>query len=148
MGLATAASTAGGSQTPIYLAVVAPPPTSPFNPADFWLVDVTANQAGPHQVLGLVNAEWRAISGVTNRYYSIPADRFADSLIAGSTGAGWVGLTKGQMLGSFTTATVTTYQAATWFEAWAPVTSDGTYVADLTRGDKAPAGGTLATPSQ
>ena len=92
--------------------------------------------------------EWRAVSGVTNRYYSIPADRFGDSLIAGSSTAGWVGLTKGQMLGSYTTATVATYQAATWFEAWAPVTSDGTCVADLTRGEKAPAGATLATPSQ
>lgn len=108
MGLATGASTTGGTQSPIYLAVVAPPPVSPFNPVDFWLLDVTANQTGPHQVLGLVNAEWRAVSGVTNRYYSIPANRFGDSLIAGSSAAGWVGLTKGQVLGSYTTATVAT----------------------------------------
>ena len=75
MGLATAALTSGGSQTTIYLAVAAPPPTYPFNPADFWLVDTSASpaQAGPHQVTGLVNAEWRAVSGVNNRYYSIPA---------------------------------------------------------------------------
>ena len=43
MGLATAVLTAGGSPSPIYLAVVAPPPTTPFNPADFWLVDVNGH---------------------------------------------------------------------------------------------------------
>ena len=114
MGLATAQLVAGGPQTQIFLAVAVPPPSSPFNPADFWLVDTSAipNQSAAHRTYGLVNAEWRAISGVTNQYFTIPSSRLGHSLLVGSAGSGWVQLTQGQLLGSFSTQSgVRTYQS-------------------------------------
>ena len=86
MGLATAQLVAGGPQMQIFLAVAVPPPSSPFNPADFWLLDLSANQSAAHGTYGLVNAEWRAVSGVTNRYFSIPSERLGHSLAAGMIG--------------------------------------------------------------
>ena len=76
-----------GAQVPLYLAVTASPPMATSYPAnlvvgDWWLVDSTASQAGPHQVLGLVNAQWRATSGVTNTYYAISSARFGHAFIA------------------------------------------------------------------
>ena len=121
-GIATATGVTG-SQVPLYLAVTAYPPSGSNSAyTDWWLVDTTASQAGPHQMLGLVNAEWRAISGVTNTYYAVSSPRLDHALIAGSTGAGWTTLTKGQLLGTYTTdaSGAATYQAATWFEAWGP----------------------------
>ena len=106
---------------------------------EYWLVDTTVQQEGPHKVLGLVNAAWRATSGVTNRYYSIASSRLGHALIAGSAASGWSTLTQGQVLGTYTLVNgQPVYQSLNWFEAWGPVLSANYAVTDLSLGQIAP----------
>ena len=93
MGIATGPGSAGPA-TPLYLAVAASLPNYPYLPlpSEWWLIDTTAQQEARHQTYGLVNANWHAISGVSDSYFAIPAARLGHSLVVGSTAIGWTQL--------------------------------------------------------
>ena len=141
VGIATGTSVVGGPNSPLYLAVAAPPPTYPSLPSEWWLVDTTAQQEARHQTYGLLNANWHATAGVQDSYFAIPASRLGHSLVVGSVLNGWTPLNQGQVLGTYVVnGSTVQYQPGTWFEAWRPTPAPGYWVTDLTTAQKASVG--------